>query len=127
VPAGLAATADSLWAADWAAGSVLQLVAGDQPLQQPKVVAQGLASPEGLAVDRDGSLLVVESGAGRLSRIDPATGKVSIVADGLSFETPLPGAPPTTSFNGVAVGSSGAIYVWTLYRRPNVAWLMRRQ
>jgi sugar lactone lactonase YvrE len=89
----------------------MQLIAGGQPLQQPKVVAQGLASPEGMAVDRDGSLLVVESGAGRLSRVDPATGRVSTVADGLAFEPPMPGAPPTTTFNGVAVGPSGAIYV----------------
>jgi len=111
VPAGLAATADSLWATDWAAGTVLQLVAGGQPLQPPKLVAQGLAAPEGLAVDRDGSLLVVESGAGRLSRIDSATGKASVVADGLAFEPPMPGAPPPTIFNGVAVGPSGAIYV----------------
>jgi sugar lactone lactonase YvrE len=73
---------------------------------------------------------VVESGAGRLSRIDPATGKVSTMADGLAFEPPMPGAPPTTIFNGVAVGPSGAIYVTgaeerALYRIDRPAALPR--
>jgi len=36
-----------------------------------------------MAVDVDGSLLVVESGEGRLSRIDPSTGQVTTVAEGL--------------------------------------------
>jgi glucose/arabinose dehydrogenase len=97
---------------EWATGRVLQLVADGQPLAEPRVVAAGLAAPEGLAVAADGSLLVVESGAGRLSRIDLATGRISTVADGLALGTQgIPGAPPTWDFNGVAVGPSGAIYV----------------
>jgi len=112
VPAGLAATDDDLWVGEWATGRVLQLVADGQPLAEPRVVAAGLAAPEGLAVAADGSLLVVESGAGRLSRIELATGRVSTVADGLALGAPgVPGAPPTWDFNGVAVGPSGAIYV----------------
>jgi hypothetical protein len=47
-------------------------------------------------VAADGSLLVVESGAGRLSRIDLATGRINTVADGLALGAPsIPGAPPT--------------------------------
>jgi len=75
-------------------------------------VATDLAFPEGLAVAPDGSLLVVETGVGRLSRIDLVTGEVSTVAVGL--ELGAEGAkdyPPTWIFNGVAVGPSGAIYV----------------
>jgi glucose/arabinose dehydrogenase len=69
-------------------------------------------NPEGLALDLDGSLLVVEAGAGRLSRIDLATGEVSVVTEGLELGAPaIPGAPPTYQFNGVTVGPSGAIYV----------------
>jgi DNA-binding beta-propeller fold protein YncE len=116
VPAGLAATDDDLWVGDWATGSVLQLVADGQPLARPRVMARRLAAPEGLAVAPDGrSLLVVESGAGRLSRIDLKTGRVSTVADGLALGAQgipgVPGVPPTWSFNGVAVGPSGAVYV----------------
>jgi hypothetical protein len=112
VPAGLAATNDDLWVGDWATGRVLQLVADGQPLARPRVVAQGLAAPEGLAVAPGRSLLVVESGAGRLARIDLATGRVSTVADGLALGAQgIPGLVPTWIFNGVAAGRSGAIYV----------------
>ncbi len=63
-------------------------------------------------MDQDGSLLVVESRAGRLSRIDVSTGAVTTMADGLDLGAPAsPSMPPTWVFNGVAVGPSGAIYV----------------
>jgi DNA-binding beta-propeller fold protein YncE len=112
VPAGLAATEDDLWVGDWATGRVLQLVADGQPLAPPRVVAAELSAPEGLAVAPDGNLLVVESGAGRLVRIELATGRLSTVAEGLALGAQgIPGLVPTWSFNGVAVGRSGAVYV----------------
>src|SRR5262249_51517509 len=112
VPAGLAATEDDLWVSEWASGRVLQLVADGQPLPEPHVVATGLTAPEGLAVASDGSLLVVESAAGRLARIDLRLGRISTVADGQALGAPgIPGLPRTWMFNGVAVGPSGAIYV----------------
>jgi sugar lactone lactonase YvrE len=112
VPAGLAYTEDDLWVADWATGIVWQIVADGVVLTTPVQVAAGLDLPEGLAVDHDGTLLAVESGAGRLSRIDPATGVVTTVKDGLALGAPPPtGWTPTWNFNGVAVGQDGAIYV----------------
>ena len=112
VPTGLAATADDLWVADWATGTVWQLVKDGTTLADPAVVTIGLVQPEGLAVDRDGSLLAVEAGAGRLTRIDPATGARTVVATGLALgAAPPPGGPPTWVFNGVAVGPKGDIYV----------------
>ena len=111
VPAGLAAAGADLWVADWAQGAVFQIVDGGAPIP-PLLVASGLSFPEGLAVNTDGSLLVVESGAGCLSRIDPATGVVTMIAEGLELGAPgVPGYPPTWMFNGVTVGSSGHIYV----------------
>ncbi len=112
VPAGLAATDDDLWVGDWATGIVWQIVADGEPIE-PILVAMDLLFPEGLAVDQDGSLLVVETGDGCLSRIDPATGEVSTVAEGLALgaEGIPEAAPPTWFFNGVAVGPSGVIYV----------------
>jgi sugar lactone lactonase YvrE len=112
VPAGLAATDDDLWVADWATGIVWKIVDDGATLTQPQLTAAGLQSPEGMAVDSDGSLLVVEAGAGRLSRIDPVTGQVTTVADGL--ELGLQGsaaAPPTWALSSVAVGRSGTIFV----------------
>jgi sugar lactone lactonase YvrE len=112
VPTGLAATADDLWVADWATGVVWQLVKDGLTLTVPAFVTGELVQPEGLAVDRDGSLLVVEAGAGRLTRVDPATGATSTVAADLQLgAAPPPGAPPTWMFNGVAVGAQGDIYV----------------
>ena len=106
VPAGLAASGGNLWVSDWASGIVWQIL----PTMMP--IAMGLEGPEGLAVDQDGSLLVVESRAGRLSRISLSTRAVTTVADGLELGAAgTPSMPPTWVFNGVAVGPSGAIYV----------------
>jgi len=110
VPAGLAAAGDDLWVSDWASGIVWQIMDDGVPSMIP--VGMNLSNPEGLAVDMDGSLLVVEAGAGRLSRIDLLTGIVSKVVDGLELGTEaIPGNPPTWIFNGVAVGPSGYVYV----------------
>jgi sugar lactone lactonase YvrE len=112
VPAGLAASDDDLWVGDWASGVVWQIVAGGEVLASPAPVASGLARPEGLALDRDGSLLVVESGLGRVTRLDPITGATRPVASGLGLGAPaVPGTPPTWIFNSVAVGATGEIYV----------------
>jgi sugar lactone lactonase YvrE len=111
-PAGLAATDDDLWVSEWGAGRVLQIVADGEALPEPVPVATGLSSPEGLALTPGGSLLVVEAGAGRLSRIDLATGEVSTIAEGLQLGAEgAPGFPAIWGFNGVAVGPSGTIYV----------------
>jgi sugar lactone lactonase YvrE len=112
VPAGLAASEDALWVSDWAAGSVLQIVANGEPLPEPVQVASDLSFPEGLALTADGRLLVVESGSGRLSAIDLETGLVDTVAEGLELGAEgVPGYPPTWIFNDVAVAPSGMIYV----------------
>lgn len=112
VPAGLAATEDDLWVTDQIAGTLLQLAAGGHVFNEPQVVAAGLAMPEGLAVLPDGDLVVVEAGAGRVSRVDPASGAVSAIAENLRLGTPAPPhVPPTWYFNGVTVDSRGALYV----------------
>ena len=112
VPSGLAAQGDNLWAADWATGQLLQLVQAGQVLDQPRLVAAGLVQPEGLAVLPGGDLVIVESGAGRVTRIDAETGEASSVADGLGLGAPAPPlVPPTWLFNGITVGLRGALYV----------------
>lgn len=115
VPSGLAATDDDLWVADWATGIVWQLVADGETLTPARPCAFGLSGPEGMAVDRDGSLLVVEANARRLTRVDPATGATSTVAKGLRLGMMPP--PEAASFlpyaylGGVAVDAVGNIYV----------------
>lgn len=112
VPAGLAATDDDLWVGDFATGQVLQLVADGEVLSKPVTVATDLAGPEGLTVTDDGRLLVVESGARRLSAIDLATGEVTTVAEDLAVGAPgWPGWPPIYMLDSVAIDAAGTIYV----------------
>jgi hypothetical protein len=135
VPAGLAASDDDLWVGDWATGIVWQLVADGVTLSDPIPLAMDLVGPEGLVLHHDGTLLVVESGAGRITRIDPSTGDTSTVMENLEFivET-TPGTPPTGIFNGIAVSQSGVIYVsgdeansLTVLNYPNVASTLSEQ
>jgi sugar lactone lactonase YvrE len=112
IPLGLAATDDDLWIGDWITGIIWQVIADGEVLDSPALVTSGLVQPEGLAVDVDGSLLVVEAGVGRLTRVDPATGTQSVIASDLALGAAAPGGlPPTWMLNGVAVGGSGDIYV----------------
>lgn len=112
VPSGMVASGEDLWVADWVTGMVWQVVRDGDVLSDPAPIASGLVQPEGMTIDHDGALLVVESGIGRLTRIDPNTGEISTVADGLAtgFEG-IPNYPPTWYFSGVAVDSTGTIYV----------------
>jgi DNA-binding beta-propeller fold protein YncE len=111
---GLAANESDLFAADYFMGTVFQIADDGLILDTPVMVASGLATPEGLAIDIDGTLLVVEATAGRLSRIDPATGEKTTIADGLQvmYEShPDAFLFPHNGFAGVAVGPRGDIYV----------------
>ncbi|HOE17104.1 MAG TPA: SMP-30/gluconolactonase/LRE family protein [Syntrophorhabdaceae bacterium] len=111
-PSGMTAQGKNLYVAEWFKGEILQIVADGQVLAKPKVVASGLKQPEGLAFAKDGSLLAIESAIGRLVKIDPASGKKTVLAEHL--KTGLkPGfkAAPSYVFSGVSVGSDGSIYV----------------
>lgn len=112
VPSGLAVDGDHLYTTDWATGSLWQVAPDIRPIIMPG--PNSLARPEGLAMDHDGMLLVVETGAGRLTRVNPTTGDTATVADGLELGLldPTGGQlPPTWIFNGVAAGEHGDIYV----------------
>jgi gluconolactonase len=73
-------------------------VTPSSPLDDVRVLAEGLAYPEGPVAMADGSVLFVEMAAGRVSRCD-ADGEVSVVAE-------VGGGP-----NGAARGPDGAVYV----------------
>jgi len=75
-------------------------------------VAKGLKAPEGIARHPDGGLIVAEVGRKRLVRIDPATGRLTVLASGLRIGLPeSKGLPPGYMPTGVAVGRSGTIYL----------------
>lgn len=112
LPVGLTTDGETLWVADRATGTIWQIGFEGKTPSTPVSVACGLTNPEGLALDTDGNLLVVETGKQRLARVDLNTGEVSIIADRLELGLEGPkGLPPTYCFNGVAVSSSGAIYI----------------
>ena len=62
------------------------------------IVAEGLAFPEGPVWCADGSVIVVEIKAGRITRVQP---------DGRTETVATPGGGP----NGAAIGPDGALYV----------------
>ncbi|MGB5314864.1 MAG: hypothetical protein WBN56_02600 [Robiginitalea sp.] len=117
VASGMAADGETVWAADWATGDIVQInFGGGSPTTE--VVFSGLSFPEGMAVDNEGRLLVYETkgpspaGVSRLSRIDLSTGERTTVVDGLEpIEGSLPIFPPQWFINDVAVGPSGDIYI----------------
>lgn len=63
-----------------------------------RIVADGLAFPEGPVVCRDGSVLLVEIPKGRITRVQP---------DGAKSTVAEPGGGP----NGLAVGPDGSLYL----------------
>jgi gluconolactonase len=70
-----------------------------RPLEDVRVVAEGLVFPEGPVALRDGSVLVTEMRRGTVSRVDAGTGAAEVVAE-------TGGGP-----NGAAIGPDGALYV----------------
>ena len=110
-PTGLAATDTELYVASSAPGTILQLAADGALLDEPLVIAEGLAVPEGLAVLPDGNLVVVETGSGNVTRIDVATGETTVLAEGISPAYTIADFYPAFTPNSVAVAPSGNIYV----------------
>ena len=77
-------------------------------------MASGLAGPEGVTADEDGALYVVEEDADRVIRVDPETGAVTLVADGLALsgveQKSIEKATSVGFLAGVTIGS-GSLYV----------------
>ncbi|MGB5238610.1 MAG: hypothetical protein WBM43_07775 [Flavobacteriaceae bacterium] len=111
LPGGLETDGETIWVADWFTGTIWEVVFDGTTPESWSPLIDGLSNPEGLALDHTGGLLVVEWGASRLSRVDLATGERSTVVDELKLGNPGVGAPPMWSFDGVAVGPSGDIYI----------------
>ena len=108
-PVGLAAAGDDLYVSEYDAGRIWRIDLRDGARQ---LVTEGLDRPEGLALTGDGQLLVAETGTQRLLRIDPVTGAMETLADGLAIglvggdDLPKPFLP-----TGVAVDAKDNIYV----------------
>ena len=75
------------------------------------MITEGLSFPEGMAINTDGSLLIVETGIGQITRVDPISGEKTVWFEGLNVGLHSSDMPPTFIFNGIAVGSGGEVYV----------------
>lgn len=104
-PLGLESDGTTLYVSDWASGLVWAI--GDSGAS---VLASGLASPEGIALDGD-RLLVVEEALDQVTAIDISTGATTTVVQGLDLGSRVvPETLPHGIFNGVTATGNG-IYV----------------
>jgi len=117
-PVGLAIAADNaVYVSEMVAGRVSLI---DVNTGTRRVIAQGLDRPQGIATD-GAAVLVVETGKGRLIRVNPSSGAVEVLARNLPVG--LPNVPITLA--GVAVGAGGTIYVTSDVE--NSIWRLRKK
>ena len=111
-PSGLAfdAAQGIAYVSDTGGGRVLGVNLAP-PAPSPFLVATGLANPEGVAVDRDGTVLVVEGDTGKLFRVDPRDSRRRLVASGLPTRTVGFGLPLMNYSSDVLVRRDGSIVV----------------
>jgi len=109
-PMGLAfAGENEIYVTEVTAGNVALI---DLATGEKEVVASGLQLPKAVAVQADGTILVVEAGLQRLVAIDPESGAITSLVEGLGVGAPVAAIlPPSGMMNGLAVSGSGAIYV----------------
>ncbi|HEV7536066.1 MAG TPA: hypothetical protein VGP90_10555, partial [Acidimicrobiia bacterium] len=111
-PSGLAydAATGVAYVSDTGGGRVLG-VNLSLPAPSPFLVATGLAGPEGVAVDHDGTVLVVEGDRGRLFRVDPRDSRRRLEASGLPTRAAGFGLPLMNYSSDVLVRRDGSIVV----------------
>jgi len=112
-PLGLALVEEAsqrlLYISEYDAGRLVRLNLDTGELS---TVAEGLQQPEGLALTRDGQVLVAATGSRQLLRINPANGVTDTLADNLAIglvggpDLPLPFLP-----TGIAVDGADNIYI----------------
>ncbi len=121
-PFGVAADDDgNIYFTESITGRVFQLAAGSYennlPLQV-SVVAENLETPSAIALDPDGNLIVANTGAHTIVRIDPKTKSVTVVAGQAGVSGDADGTVAEARFNapvGVAVDEDGTIFVADTY------------
>ncbi|HKX33400.1 MAG TPA: hypothetical protein VJ302_37325 [Blastocatellia bacterium] len=122
-PFGIAANDDGeIFFSDGVTGRIYRLpaagYASESSSAQASVIAEGLETPSALAFDAQGDLIVANTGAHTIVRIDSKTNRLSVIAgaDGVSGFADGPG--PQARFNGpvgIATGRDGTIFVADTY------------
>jgi YVTN family beta-propeller protein len=109
-PAGLALAGEqTVYVTDAGAGTVSAV---DTQTRDVRAVANSLQRPEGIAVLPDHTLAVVDSAAQAVYRLDPVTGKQSVILANASVGLMAPEPRPATwIFNGLAAAANGTLYL----------------
>ena len=124
-PTGLAATKDDLYVSVVGTGEVLRLIANGELLETPELVAGGFKIPEGLALHRANTrLLVVDGGTQTLEEIYLKSGNVRTIATDLGFSPAIPGVGAFGWFNNIEVDRRGHMFVNG--DGANVIWKIQR-
>jgi hypothetical protein len=77
-----------------------------------KVIATGIAQPEGLTRMLDGRIAVVEVGKQRVIAIEPVSGSIAILASNLPVGEAVANAPPPVYLpSGIAQGADGSLFI----------------
>ena len=120
-PLQMAATDDDVWVADFILGTVYQIVKDGRELLLPRITAVGLRGPEGMTVANDGNLLVVESRADRLTKVNLRTRRKTVIAEDLGVNDVPATYEPMGSHSlvaAVAESEDGTIFVGATGLRP---------
>ena len=107
-PTGLAARDGDLYVTDRGAGSVLQVAAAGAAIA-PRVLAAGLALPEGITLTNRG-IAVVEGESGRVVLVNPEGGAAVLAQVSPGTAAQSDEQPPSMIFNGIAAGAD-ALFV----------------
>ncbi len=113
-PFGVAADGDDIYVTDGLGGSLYRVT-----LQgQVELITDQLDMPSHLAVAPDGSLIVANTGAHTIVKVDPDSKQVSVIAGTPNVSGNADGKGAEARFNaplGVAVDEQGVIYVADTY------------
>lgn len=121
-PFGLAADDDgNLFISESTRGRIYRLAAESYAAgatAQLEVIAENLATPSAIARDANGNLLVANTGAHTIVRVDVTSKRVTVIAGQPGASGDADGASNQARFNapiGLAVAADGAIYVADTY------------
>lgn len=121
-PFGIVADDDgNIYFSESITGRIFRIPAGSYENSSPlqvSVVAENLATPSAIAIDEDGNLIVANTGAHTIVRINPETKIVSTIAGQTGASGNVDGVTSQSRFNapvGVAVGEDGSIFVADTY------------
>ncbi|HEX4946031.1 MAG TPA: SMP-30/gluconolactonase/LRE family protein [Blastocatellia bacterium] len=113
-PFGVAADGDDIYVTDGLGGSLYRVsLKGEVEL-----ITDQLDMPSHLAVAPDGSLIVANTGAHTIVKVDPDKGQVNVIAGAPNVSGNADGKASEAKFNapiGVAVDQQGVIYIADTY------------